>query len=496
MNARERLVVLLKENGCSYPVFPFSPPERYPELELLPYKSEIDSTNHVYGMIRKMLFMYNLDSENYGKQEWNPLSEIVSKGNTVVIKPNLVRDKHPLGEKATLSTITHSSLLRPIIDYTILALKGKGRIVICDAPFLSTKFDKTCEVNGLRELVDFYKSNLNNVQVSLLDLRKEIVQYHGNVMKPEGHLGQKKFAPVEGDPLGYTVIDLADDSFHSEIDTYWKLYAITEPALIDDLRKNHNYKRHCYFIPNTILNADVVISVPKLKSHRKAGITLALKNFIGICGLKSFLPHHRIGTPKNGGDEYPHEPSIYARTRDKLIRIILNTPIAGRIARKLLLEKHIWEPGGWHGNDTIWRTILDLNVIVRHADKNGTLCSKPQRRFLFIADGIIGQDEEGPVLGHPKKSGVTLLGMNPCAVDYVAAKLVGFDVRKIKQIVTPFESRDKSRYPLVDYDVNDVKVVSNIDEYVKIHELRREKSLKFLAGKGWKVLEENHQTKG
>jgi len=32
-----------------------------------------------------------------------------------------------------------------------------------------------------------------------------------------------------------------------------------------------------------------------LKLHRKAGITCALKNLIGINGNKEYLPHHRLG---------------------------------------------------------------------------------------------------------------------------------------------------------------------------------------------------------
>jgi len=489
MTTRERLVVILKENMYDYPIFPFNPSEKYPELKLLPYESETDSTNYVYEMIRKMFFMYNLDCGNYGTQKWNPLSEIVSKGNTVVIKPNLVRDRHPLGERALLSTVTHSSLLRPIIDYTILALKGEGKIVVCDAPFQSTDFDKVCKINGLRKLIDFYRTNVKGVQVSLLDLRKEILVHHGMIMKPNGHIGKKKVVQLKGDPLGYTIIDLGDSSFHTEIDTDWKLYAITDERMIKTLRKYHTYKKHCYSIPNTILDANVIISVPKLKSHRKAGITAALKNFIGICGSKHFLPHHRIGTPQKRGDEYPHEPSIYMLMKDRLVKIMINVPIARSVASVLLLEKQRLEAGAWHGNDTIWRTILDLNTIVKYANGEGILCNNPQRKFLFIIDGIIGQEDEGPIYGYPKKCGVTLLGTNPCAVDYVATKLVGFDVRKLKLITTPFERKNEIRYPLVDYDIGDVEVVSNANEYMGIRGLKREKSLKFLATKGWKILE-------
>lgn len=484
MSDKEKRVVILKENTYNYPVFPFNPPEKYPELKSLPYKIETDSANHVYEMIRKMFYMYNLDLENYGTQEWNPLSDIISKGDTVVIKPNLVLDRHPLGNIGVLSTITHSSLLRPIIDYTILALKEKGKIIICDAPFMSTDFENACKMSGLIELVDFYKSKVKNVQVLLLDLRKEITKRQGHV---------NKIVELNGDSLGYTIIDIGNRSFHSETDTLWKLYAATgslrfDKPMIKNLRKYHSYQKHCYSIPNTILNADVIISVPKLKSHRKAGITAALKNFIGISGLK-YLPHHKTGNPQNRGDEYPHKPKIYAIIKDKLVKNMLNFPICRNVANALLLEKHLLEPGAWHGNDTIWRTILDLNTIVKYANKEGILCNTPQRKFIFIIDGIIGQDGEGPIFGYPKKCGVTLLGTNPCAIDYVAARLVGFDVTKLKQIITPFERRGQTSYPLADFDAKDVAVISNVDEYVKIHELKREKSLKFRAAKGWKILE-------
>jgi uncharacterized protein (DUF362 family) len=440
-------------------------------------------------MIRKMFFMYNLDRKNYGTTKWNPLSEIVSKGNTVLIKPNLVRHRHPLGKKAVESTITNSSLLRPIIDYTILALNGEGEIIICDAPFASTDFDKACEISRLKELVDFYTLKVKDLHFSLIDLRSEKLNVNANVMKMERYLGKKEVVTLEDDPLGYTPVDLKDNSFHSNSDADWKLYAITDERMTKIMKHYHTAKKHCYLIPNSVLAADAIISVPKLKSHRKAGITLALKNFVGICSLKSCLPHHKIGCPQNGGDEYPCEANIYTSIKDKLITYMLSTPGVGRIARKMLWERFLWEAGGWYGNDTIWRTVLDLNLIVKYANKEGILCKTPQRKFLFIADGIIGQENEGPVLGHPKKCGVTLLGTNPCAVDYVAAKLVGFDVNKIKQISVPFERKPEINYPLVNFDKNEIDVVTNIDEYAKIHMLKREKSLKFLAAKGWKILE-------
>lgn len=47
------------------------------------------------------------------------------------------------------------------------------------------------------------------------------------------------------------------------------------------------------FLPRTITSADIIISVPKMKTHKLAGITLSLKNMFGI------LPGMAYGWPKN-----------------------------------------------------------------------------------------------------------------------------------------------------------------------------------------------------
>ena len=63
----------------------------------------------------------------------------------------------------------------------------------------------------------------------------------------------------------------------------------------DLMRQTHGRGRHQYLIAREVIEADVVINVPKLKTHRKAGITGALKNLVGINGNKDYLPHHRLG---------------------------------------------------------------------------------------------------------------------------------------------------------------------------------------------------------
>lgn len=47
------------------------------------------------------------------------------------------------------------------------------------------------------------------------------------------------------------------------------------------------------YLPTTVLRADFVVSMPKLKTHHWAGVTLSLKNMFGI------VPGHCYGWPKN-----------------------------------------------------------------------------------------------------------------------------------------------------------------------------------------------------
>jgi len=68
----------------------------------------------------------------------------------------------------------------------------------------------------------------------------------------------------------------------------------------------HNPGNNIYIIDKSVLEADVVIQLPKLKTHGKAGITCCLKNSVGINGQKDALVHHLKGSRQTGGDAYPY----------------------------------------------------------------------------------------------------------------------------------------------------------------------------------------------
>ena len=103
--------------------------------------------------------------------------------------------------------------------------------------------------------------------------------------------------------------------------------------------------------------------------------------------------------------------------------------------------------GSWHGNDTCWRMCLDLNYVLRFANKEGKVCDTPQRRYFSLVDGIVAGEGDGPMKPDPKPVGTLLAGCSPYQVDYIASYIMGFDPKKLSQIRTAakengFEGKD------------------------------------------------------
>jgi hypothetical protein len=214
---------------------------------------------------------------------------------------------------------------------------------------------------------------------------------------------------------------------------------------------HHNPNKNEYLIANTVLNCDLFINIPKLKTHRKSGITFALKNLIGINGDKSWIAHHRKGSLAFGGDEYPKfKPKnllkyIWVKTKKHhcnrlaaLMMIFYKKILLqdNKILKKSFVREYFRgiTEGSWYGNDTIWRCIIDINNILFFADKKGVMKDKKQRNYLCIGDGIISGEGDGPTKNTPKKTGLIISGFNPLSIDRVSSGIMGFDYNKIKLI--------------------------------------------------------------
>ena len=430
-----------------YPTEPFNPPEVFEEFASSGLIRKADVDNAVYSKVRNVLVDLKLDENRIGTSRWNPFTEFINKGDSIVIKPNLVRDTHPLGEKGIISMITHASVIRPVIDYILLAVGNDCIITICDAPLQVAEWDTIIEKNGLKALIEYYKNN--NVDIELLDLRREI-----SCVNDEGIIVTRDIK--DRDPKGYVPVDLGDKSELMPIIEHYKRFEITDYG-IGTVSRHHNPSKNEYCVARTILDADVFINIPKMKTHKKAGITCAMKNLIGINGDKKYIAHHRSGSVRCGGDEYPvFKLKTWFKyrfwtflKRNKILLPLANIVkktyqilfLRGKTVHEsaILGRKEIAE-GSWHGNDTLWRCIKDFNKIIFYADKDGLMHDTRQRKYFCIVDGILAGEKEGPMHHLPKKAGVVLGGFNPVAVDCVAAQVMGFDWKKIPHIKQGFKT--------------------------------------------------------
>jgi hypothetical protein len=205
----------------------------------------------------------------------------------------------------------------------------------------------------------------------------------------------------------------------------------------------HAGNHHRYVVHRAVLASDVVISLSKLKTHEKVGITCGLKGFVGMVGHKDCLAHHRFGSAAIGGDEYPgrlrflHGISAFQDwVNGREAGAFLQAPaqIAGRTMHRILRRLGANMAGAWSGNDTAWRMTLDLARIAHYAAIDGSMRPDVQRRHLSLIDGIVGGEGDGPLAPTPVDSGVLVFGDDVVAGDRVAARLMGLDPRAIPLI--------------------------------------------------------------
>lgn len=439
---------------------PFSPTANYPEYA---FGSTVPATeiNHAYEGIRDCLRLLKSDIEHYGQKDWNPLGAVIRPGDTVVLKPNFIRDFRETYPGLDDCVITHGSIIRAALDYVYIALKGEGRIIVADAPQNDADFGVLRRIAGLDEIRRFYRQKAH-FDVEVYDLRPEKARKIDGVIV--GH------EPLPGDPAGYVKVDLDQRSMFHEVEHLCHLLYGSEYDT-KETYSHHTGGVHEYLISRTILEADCVINLPKLKTHKKTGITVCMKNLVGINGNKNWLPHHRLGTPAQGGDQFADDGVIHRIEQGVMAGFRRVFPLSGPVrdlaAKPLKMlgqrafgdtNKDTIRSGNWYGNDTTWRMVLDLNRILMYADSAGCLRDTPARRMFCIVDGIVGGEGNGPLDPTPKAAGLVIAGANPVAVDLVCAKLMGFDYQRLPLL---WESLRAHSLPLVAFSYNDVTCACN-----------------------------------
>ena len=363
----------------------------------------------------------------------------LSPGDWVVLKPNLVKEAKESDPNEWESVITSSTLIEQVCAHVCEALEGRGRVTICDAPQTDSRFSEIARKLGLYEIAQRCQQRFG-IPVEILDLRNE------EWTNQDGIITERK--KLRGDPNGAIAFNLGRDSLFYKHPGEGRFYGADYDAGV--VNQHHNGETHEYLICATPILADVFINLPKLKTHKKTGVTLSLKNLVGINADKNWLPHHTDGSPRTGGDQFP-DLNLKRRAERLAVgtarRLALSVPKLGPyVARRLRRigtsafgsGDNVIRSGNWHGNDTTWRMVLDLNRCLLFGNADGTLRRERPKRYYSVIDGVIGMEGAGPMQGDPVQSNVVIAGADPLGVDMVAARVMGFDWRKIPVIREAF----------------------------------------------------------
>jgi uncharacterized protein (DUF362 family) len=143
------------------------------------------------------------------------------------------------------------------------------------------------------------------------------------------------------------------------------------------------------WLPRTVLDSDFVVSMPKIKTHHWAGVTLSLKNMFGI------VPGMKYGWPKN----LLHWHGIH----ESILDICATVPIHFVIADGITAME---------GNGPLQGTARDLGKIVL-ADDPVAADATCARLMGFDPLRVQHLTDAGRFLGNLKTERITMLGERP-----------------------------------------------------------------------------------
>lgn len=374
---------------------------------------------------------------------WPPLG--LRPGARVLVKPNLVAERdrdHRLTDDELAAVCTDPALVEVLVRLVWRTIEGRGEIVVADAPIEGSDVTATLARLGLdRRLARLADEG---IAVSWRDLRDARLErrFLLDDVRAAGrswNLGLLRRRAV-GSPADTVTVDLGPQSYLERgLAGLERLrFHPSEPS---DLAPWHARGRHAYSVSRQALEADCLISLPKLKTHQKCGLSVALKSAFGLARRKYTLPHYRWGAPPLG-DEFPRDPGLLRRVAGTLKRRPLGRDrwLVCHL-RRLAGELAAIEGGNWPGNDVVWRVARDLSTLLLYADPSGQLHDQPQRGCFTLVDGLTAGEGQGPLRLTPRHEGLLLAGPWPLDVDRVAARLMGFDAERLPLVAVPDDQR-------------------------------------------------------
>ncbi len=412
----------------------------------------------------------------------------------VVVKPNWIQQGRDNAPEVWHPLITHPALVLAVIEGLAEAMGGQGTLAVCDAPHTYADFEAILARGDFRNHFEAWQKRWPEMHFELIDLRREIWVTRDDVVV------SRHAAP--DDPRGYAQLDLGRDSLFFNHPGEGRYYGADYDT--EEVRRHHCGERQEYLLAGTPVACDLFVNIPKIKTHKKTGITCSLKNLVGINGNKNWLPHHTEGTPEDGGDEFP-TPTAGTGLESLLKRwgrrAALSIPGVGswlfrqmrRAGKKVLGDSEATiRNGNWYGNNTCWRMVLDLNRALLYGNLDGTWREASQpKHYLTLVDGIIAGEGNGPVAPDPVAAGVVLAAADPAVADAVTSQLMGYRMQDIPLVRHAFDTTH--RWPLTAVSPAEIRIRDDRSACeCALDELPPAVPGGFVPHFGWKILRQRH----
>mgnify|MGYP001569371018 CR=1 FL=1 len=359
-----------------------------------------------------------------------------SRPRRILIKPNWVmHEVEPAYPIAAL--VTDARLIEATVRAAMRLFPDVECVTVGDCLEQRADWPLLCRQSGLAPRMVALGQEFGP-RVEFRDLRKDVFTAAGETLVADTQA-------VHGDPAGYCEVQLRGESHLEPIAGQADRFSIHDHDTAVT-RGGHRPGDHRYLVCQSVLDADLVINLPKWKAHSKSGLTGALKNLVGINGDKSYLPHFRRGSPRWGGDEYSDEGRWLYWVQNNLYHLVrgtaaygllrpgwrvvkqVNNAVRRRRHRPAALPADFYVVGGsWYGNQTLWRMIYDLNLVLQRTGRDGRLRAEPQREIVTLVDGMVAGEGDGPLKATPRRTDMLFAGRDPFAIDTTLAWMMGFD---------------------------------------------------------------------
>jgi uncharacterized protein (DUF362 family) len=395
----------------------------------------------------------------------SPFASVVPAGANVLVKPNWVLHRNQ-GVGGFEPLVTHGSLVRSVVD--CLCETAAAKVTLGDAPVQGCDFGELLSASGIDQWATRLRESNSRFR-GPIDFRRTVSAVDDGIRRANENVRSES---------NYVLFDIGAESYLEPVTDQQKSFRVTmyPPKL---MAETHGPGRHRYLVAKEVLEATIIVNLPKLKTHKKAGVTCALKNLVGINGNKEYLPHHRFGGSQDGGDCYPGSSPV-KRLLEQALDLQNSATAAstqkalGLVVRGLQSATHhlgdeFGVEGSWSGNDTVWRMCLDLNRIAIYGRADGTIADTPQRQLLHLVDAVVGGQGDGPLAPDPLPINLLLASRSASAIDWLGAHLLGYDPARIPIAAQSFKP---SRWPLTSFSNEDIRLISTSQpDWKHVHQI-------------------------